>query len=239
MSYAAAPRHASTVVLVRPGESSGFEILFTRRPRQMRFMGGFYVFPGGSVHEEDYSATVLNRCRGLSPDVARAILGDGLEPHFSMAHWVAGIRELFEEVGVLLCVTESGDDVDVSQPPNKQRLEQKRVALAKDRLDFGTFLEEENFFCDLSRLVYFYHRVTPDIYPIRFDARFYLALVPAGQRPLDRSEEVAESLWLTPGAALQRAERTDFPLIPPTSFVLGSLAQFSWEELQTRYGLRS
>jgi 8-oxo-dGTP pyrophosphatase MutT (NUDIX family) len=239
MSYAAAPRHASTVVLVRPGERSGFEILFTRRPRQMRFMGGFYVFPGGSVHEEDYSATVLARCRSLSVDDARAILGDGLDGQFALGHWVAGIRELFEEVGVLLCVTESGDGIDLNRPAIKQRLEQKRVALAKDRLDFGAFLETENLYCDLSRLVYFYHRVTPDIHPIRFDARFYLALVPAGQSPLERSEEVAESLWLTPGEALERAERTDFPLIPPTSFVLGSLARFSWEELQARYGLCS
>jgi 8-oxo-dGTP pyrophosphatase MutT (NUDIX family) len=237
MSYSATPRHASTVVLVRPGESGGFEILFTRRPRQMRFMGGFYVFPGGSVHEEDYSPSVLERCRGLSLDEARTILGDGLDAQFSLGHWVAGIRELFEEVGVLLCVTESGDCVGLSESTIKQRMEQKRVALATDRVDFGALLEAENLYCDLSQLAYFYHRITPDIYPIRFDTRFYLAPLPAGQVPLDRSEEVAESLWLTPGEALGRGAHSDFPLIPPTSYVLENLAEFSWEELQARYGL--
>jgi 8-oxo-dGTP pyrophosphatase MutT (NUDIX family) len=200
-------------------------------------MGGFYVFPGGSVHEEDYSATVVKRCRGLSPADARGILGNRLDARFSLGHWVAGIRELYEEVGVLLCVTESGEGADLSRPAIKQKLEQKRVALATDRLDFGSFLEEEDLYCDLSRLVYFYHRVTPDIYPTRFDTRFYLSVLPAGQAPLDRSEEVAESLWLTPGEALERARRADFPLIPPTSYVLENLAGFSWEEVQARYRL--
>ena len=41
-------RYASTVVLLRPDEDGSFEILLTRRPPEMRFLGGFYVFPGGS-----------------------------------------------------------------------------------------------------------------------------------------------------------------------------------------------
>lgn len=237
--YDVTPRYASTVVLVRPDERGGFEILLTRRPRQMRFMGGFYVFPGGSVHAEDYSAAILKRCRGMSPHQAQTILGDGLDAQSSLGHWVAGIRELFEEVGVLLCVTEAGVNLDLSQATTKQRLEQKRIALVQDRIDFGSFLEAENLYCDLSRLVYFYHRVTPDIYPIRFDTRFYLAPLPAGQVPLAHSAEVAESLWLSPGEALQRSKRDDFPLIPPTSYVLESLAQLSWDELRARYGLPS
>lgn len=200
-------------------------------------MGGFYVFPGGSVHAEDYSTAVAKRCRGLSPDEARAILGDGLDPRCSVGHWVAGIRELFEEVGVLLCATESGEDVDWTRPAIKERLEQKRSELANDRLDFGSFLEAEDLYCDLSRLVYFYRRITPDIFPIRFDARFYLASLPPGQVPLDRSEEVAESLWLTPEEALARAAGPDFPLIPATSFALKNLAELSREELQSRYGI--
>ena len=57
------PRPAATVVLVRPDENGGFEILLTRRPQEMRFLGGFYVFPGGTVHRDDYSPLVLGRCR--------------------------------------------------------------------------------------------------------------------------------------------------------------------------------
>ncbi len=60
------PRYASTVALVRPADAGGFEVLLTRRPEGMRFLGGFYVFPGGTVHQSDYSPEMLRRCINLS-----------------------------------------------------------------------------------------------------------------------------------------------------------------------------
>lgn len=231
-------RYASTVVVVRPDERGGFEILLTCRPRQMKFLGGFYVFPGGSVHRDDYSKTVLKRCRGLSSAEARRILGDSLEPELSLGHWVAGIRELFEEVGVLLCVSETGAQIDLRDTATRDRLEQQRQALVRETLDFGTFLESEGLLCDLARPIYFYHRVTPEIYPIRFDTRFYLASLPADQVALDRSEEVTRSIWIKPGEALLQAQRDEFPLIPPTTFVLDELAGIvTWDELRLKYRL--
>ncbi len=205
----------------------------------MKFLGGFYVFPGGAVHEQDYSQTVLNRCRGLSPGDARGILGDRLDPELSLGHWVAGVRELFEEVGVLVCEKESGESLDLNEEA-KERLEEKRKAVVGESLDFGSLLASEGLYCDLSRLVYYYHRVTPEIYPIRFDTSFYLAQLPPNQVPLSRSEEVTDALWITPGAALERGYSEDLPLIPPTTTVLESLAAIpSWKELQARYDLRS
>ena len=96
------PRYASTVVLVRPADDGRFEILLTRRPPEMRFLGGYYVFPGGTVHRDDYSPQMLARCRGLSGRDAQKILGVVHEPELAVGHWVAVLRELFEEVGVLL-----------------------------------------------------------------------------------------------------------------------------------------
>ena len=60
------PRNASTVVLLRPDDRGSFEILLTRRPVEMRFLGGFYVFPGGTVHRDDYAPKTLERCRALT-----------------------------------------------------------------------------------------------------------------------------------------------------------------------------
>lgn len=231
-------RYASTIVLARPEESGGFEILLTRRPRQMRFLGGFYVFPGGSVHREDYDRRVLSRCRGLTPERACELLDGNLAPELALGHWVAGVRELFEEVGVLLCSTESGDEIDLRDEAVRDALEQKRRALVQGAIDFATFLESERLVCDLSRPVYFYHRVTPEIYPIRFDTRFYLAPVPLNQHPLARSEEVTESLWIKPEQALRRAHRDGLPLIPPTSTVLEDLARIpGWQNLRRQYRL--
>ncbi len=234
----ASPRFASTVVLVRPDANGGFDVLLTRRPPQMRFMGGFYVFPGGTVLENDYSPKVLGRCRGLPADQARSILGDGHLPEVALGHWVAVVRELYEEVGILLCTAESGEPVDPRVEKTKARLEAKRQAMVKEELSFGEFLESEKLHCDLSRVVYFFHRVTPDFYPMRFDTRFYLAMLPLHQAALRRSEEVTESLWVYPEEALSRGYRDDFPILPPTTTVLADLAQLqTWDRLRAVYRL--
>ena len=232
------PRNAATVVLLRPGENGDFKILLTRRPPQMRFLGGYYVFPGGAVHRDDYSSKVLERCRGLSANDARRILGTDDDTNQALGHWVAVIRELFEEVGVLLCLTESGDDLDLRDSGARDRIERKRQAIVKNELDFGSFLESENLLCDLSRAVYFDHWVTPEIYSMRFDTRFYIARLPSYQVPLDASEEVIDSLWLAPQDALSRINRHDFPILPPTTTVLAELGRISsWRGLQDRFHL--
>ena len=228
------PKHASTVLLLRPSSNGKFEILLTRRPSEMKFLGGYYVFPGGSICPEDRSEKTLHRCRGLSAKEAGKILGDHLGPELSLAHWVAVIRELFEEVGIVLCVTENGAEPDAKYG---DRFEEKRRALVAGSLDFGSFLEAENLFCDLNRLVYFSHRVTPEFFPIRFDTRFYLACLPEGQTALAESEEVADSLWIAPAQALKEANR-DLPLLPPTTTMLQNLTAFdSWQGLCEKFGL--
>jgi len=229
-------KHASTVLLLRPRPDGKFEILLTRRPAGMKFLGGFYVFPGGSICPEDRSEKTLRRCRGLSAKEAGKILGDHLGPELSLAHWVAVVRELFEEVGILLCVTAAGGE---SGARDSGRLEEKRRALVEGDLDFGAFLESENLFCDLDRLVYFSHRVTPEFFPIRFDTRFYLACLPEGQTALAKSEEVADSLWITPEEALRATDYDRFPLLPPTTTMLQNLRAFdSWQSLREKFRLR-
>ena len=204
----------------------------------MRFLGGFYVFPGGTVHRDDYSSKTLARCRQLSGEQARQILGGDHELDEAIGHWVAVVRELFEEVGILLCVNEAGDDIELADAATKLRIEQKRQAIVKKQLDFGAFLQSENFFCDLSRAVYFDHWVTPEIYSMRFDTRFYVALLPSKQTPLTRSEEVTHSLWVKPMDALARINRHDFPILPPTTTVLHELARIStWDRLCQRFSL--
>jgi len=218
------PRYASTVVLLRPDEDGGFDILLTRRPPQMRFLGGYYVFPGGTVHQNDYSARVLERCRGLSESDAQKILGNRHDPEVAMGHWIAAVRELFEEVGVLLCESMAKVGIDLREKTIQERFETKRQAIVGERLDFGEFLESEGLYCDLSRIVYFFHRVTPEFYPMRFDTRFYLALLPAHQTPLASSEEVTHSVWIKPEKALAQVYQRDFPILPPTTTVLEDLA---------------
>lgn len=232
------PRFASTVVLVRPGPDGGFEILLTRRPPEMRFLGGFYVFPGGTVHVADYSTSILRRCRGVSGEHARRLLASRHEENEALGHWVAVVRELFEEVGVLLAAREDGGSVDFADPQTTERIENARRAIVREQIDFGDFLAAENLFCDLSKIMYFDHWVTPEMYSMRFDTRFFIAESPADQRPLPCSEEVTDSLWIRADDALARMNRRDFPILPPTTTVLQRLARLStWERLRSEFQL--
>jgi 8-oxo-dGTP pyrophosphatase MutT (NUDIX family) len=182
---------------------------------------------------------MLARCRGVTGDDARKVLGKHHDRDVALGHWVAGIRELFEEVGILICEPESENPLDFGDEGIKQRLEAKRKAIVRGELEFGEFLESERLHCDLSRIHYFFHRITPDIYPMRFDTRFYMALLPADQTPMKKSEEVVNSVWLRPDAALSRVYHADFPILPPTTTVLDDLAQIgSWQKLRARFDLR-
>ena len=232
----ARPKHASTVLLVRPDQSGAFEVLLTRRPDAMRFLGGFYVFPGGSIEAQDRSKKVLARCRGLAPADAEKLLGNTLGPELAVAHWIAGIRELFEEVGIVLLNDESGGEVR-GDSRSRDRFEEKRRAIVAGASNFGEFLEAENLYIDLRRAVYFAHRVTPEFFPIRFDTRFYLAALPNGQTALESSEEVAHALWIAPAQALKEANK-NLPLLPPTTTMLQTLSAFgSWKSLREKFAI--
>jgi 8-oxo-dGTP pyrophosphatase MutT (NUDIX family) len=225
------PYLASTVVLVRPGSSGNFEILMNRRSEKVDTYAGVYVFPGGRVERGDWSAEIVRLVRGLTPSAAQQKLGTELQPELCLGHWVAAVRELFEEVGIHFFVPQ-GTATSIGQEIS-ERLSVKRAVLQQGKIDFATFLESEQLYCDVAPLAYFYHRITPDHYPVRFDTRFYLAALPPDQNPLLASEEVSESLWISPKEALDRSQRGNFPMMPPTLAVLRTVSRYaSWDELR-------
>ena len=83
-----------------------------RRNRNMKFLGGYYAFPGGKVDPADGAPRALARCRGIGTAESR---GDLLEPRRDsppLAFWVTAVRELLEESGVLLACDEGGRALD-------------------------------------------------------------------------------------------------------------------------------
>ena len=223
----AAPQYAATVILVRSGDDGGMEVLLNRRPPTMRFLGGFYVFPGGSVKSEDAAEGVLKRCRGLSMQEAQRRLGASLSPELSLAHWVAATRELYEETGVLLCVDEGGNFIDARDREVTRHLVENHHRLIDQTMNLQRILESAGWFCDLSRVAYFSHWQTPEEFPMRFNTRFFLALQPDGQSSLFCSREVTESLWLSPDRALALYREGKLPIIFPTYATLRTLADFA------------
>lgn len=217
-------RKAATVILLRPSNANGFEVFLTRRSNAMPFLGDMYCFPGGALQEEDYSAAMLSLCHGLSPLAARKLVGAYFSPHEALGLWVAGIRELFEEVGILLAVNPAGEPWAATG--RKNHLADKHAALLKKSLNFRSLLESEALLCDVSRLTYFSHWQTPREIAIRFDARFFLAALPHDQSPRRTSPEVAHGVWLTPDRSLELFATDKLPMIFPTFASLRTLADF-------------
>jgi 8-oxo-dGTP pyrophosphatase MutT (NUDIX family) len=208
-----------------------------RRPEHMLTYAGMHVFPGGRVEPSDWSETMLSLIRGVSPRQAQEVLDCDLAPHLCLGYWVAAVRELFEEVGIHFFLDRQGTRIRTTKAGVLNgNLAQKRLELQHGKLAFPQLLDSEALHCDVGRLSYFFHRITPEHYSTRFDTRFYLAALPSEQEPLHASEEVAESVWISPKDALLRNQSKNFPMAPPTVAVLSTLAeQPSWEALQQTY----
>jgi 8-oxo-dGTP pyrophosphatase MutT (NUDIX family) len=235
----AIPLPASTVVLVRPDAERRFEIYLNRRPEQMDTYAGVYVFPGGRVEASDWSTAMISLTRGVTPDEAQKKFGVDLRPELCLGYWVAAVRELFEEVGIHFFRSESETDGAQPQQTLLNRVAAERAALQRGEIAFADFLLSQRLYCDLARLHYIFHRITPEHYRVRFDTRFYLAALPSDQSPFDAVEEVSESLWISPERALERYQAGNFPMMPPTLLVLRSLsAHRTWEELRDAFDLR-
>jgi ADP-ribose pyrophosphatase YjhB (NUDIX family) len=68
------------------------------------------------------------------------------------------------------------------------------------------------------------HWTTPEVEPRRYDTRFFVAALPAGQEARDISGETDRAEWSTPRACLSAAERSEVSLMPPTRSILTELA---------------
>lgn len=218
---AAKPRYAATVVLLR-GEGRGREVYMMKRNDTLAFLGGFYVFPGGALSREDCSPKARERIKDLSEEEAGKILGgDAEKPFMALGFWAAGIRELFEEAGVLLAETEKGGMV--SFQGREDLFRGLRSQLHRKEASFWDILAGEGLYCSVRSLGYIDHWITPEFSPIRFDTRFFTARIPEGQDPSPYEGEASEGLWIRPDEALQRSEKGEMPMIPPTLATLRRL----------------
>ncbi|GGJ91236.1 hypothetical protein GCM10010123_21280 [Pilimelia anulata] len=217
----AAPRVAATVVLLRPaGTGDGIEAYLLRRAATMAAFGGMYAFPGGSVDPADADAEV----GWAGPDRTAWATHLGLSGAAAGAVVAAAVREVFEEAGVLLAGPGPGTVVgDVDTPAweaTRQALLRRERSLTGVLADAGLVLRSD-------LLVPWGRWVTPDFEPRRFDTYFFLAALPAGQRPRDVSGEADEVRWLPPADALAGWRRGELAMLPPTAGTLESLAGFA------------
>ena len=126
---------------------------------------------------------------------------------------MAAVREVFEEVGILLARR--------GRRFVRQAESDGVRAIVEGGKSFGEALRELHLEPALDSLVMFARWVTPLQLRRRYDARFFLARLPAGQDVRPQEGEVTDWLWTTPANALASP---DITLVYATRSVLDSVA---------------
>jgi 8-oxo-dGTP pyrophosphatase MutT (NUDIX family)/ketosteroid isomerase-like protein len=222
---------ATTVVLVRDG-AQGPEVFMALRSEGADFHGGAYVFPGGRVEDED--ASLGPRCAGMHERDRERLIAENLTEDQALGCWVAALRELFEEVGVLLACRD-GVPLDFSDPAIAERFGSFRQQLAAKELTFPQLVQREDLTLATDRLRYFSRYVTPPYAPKRFDTRFVIAVAPTDQLPAHDAFELVSGEWLTAGHAIAMYHAGERQIVPPTLQNLCQIAEaISVDDLLSR-----
>ncbi len=204
-------RHASTVVLLRDGDGrpGGLEVYLLRRHVDMAFAAGMCVFPGGGVDKRDFDADI----GWVGPTPTQWAQRLDTDEAFARALVCAAVRETFEESGVLL----AGPTEDtVVEDTTGEDWEADRHRLETREVSFTDFLERRGLKLRTDLLRFWGSWVTPVFEPRRFNARFFLADLPAGQATRDVSTESDEVVWLPVRDAIRAVDQHEMLMLPPT-----------------------
>jgi 8-oxo-dGTP pyrophosphatase MutT (NUDIX family) len=121
------------------------------------------------------------------------------------ADWrVAALRELIEETGLWLTLNGT-QSIQVAE-------------------DVRSVVEASEFVLDQDSLIYFSNWITPEVFPIRFDTRFFLAVVDADATAAVDGDELIDLDWVSPSEALEREEADEWDIAFPTRETLRLLA---------------
>jgi glyoxylase-like metal-dependent hydrolase (beta-lactamase superfamily II)/8-oxo-dGTP pyrophosphatase MutT (NUDIX family) len=216
------PRDAATVIVARPAVDGTYDVLLTRRPESMAFMGGTYVFPGGALDDTDSSEAMTARST-LDRTEARERLGEQIDESMALGLFCCALRELFEEAGLLLARGEHGQPVNPAKVRNVYAPHHAEVGHDPSR--FAAFLSDEGLWLETDLLAPHGRLITPERSPIRFDARFFVAPMPEGQAVVPHPTEVHEWLWISPADALAKAKSKELDVPIPTLAILQGLAE--------------
>jgi 8-oxo-dGTP pyrophosphatase MutT (NUDIX family) len=133
----------------------------------------------------------------------------------------AGVRELFEEAGVLFAKQKPDRDAQTLEVGGPDQIRARILAGA----DAADALDLAGLQWSTDALVPWSHWITPSIEPKRFSARFFAAELPGLQEPHFDANETVDQLWITPAEALARAGELQLP--PPQVRTCWELAQHS------------
>jgi 8-oxo-dGTP pyrophosphatase MutT (NUDIX family) len=212
------PIPSSTIVVWRD-RPAGPEVYLMRRAESASWLAGAHVFPGGRVDADDRDRRWMDAGDDVPPARWLAAFAD---PREAVAFGVAAVRELFEEVGLLLARREDGSVVETSELAAPAGVERRRSLLARSVV-FSATCEAAGWRPARDRLVPLSRWITPESERRRYDTRFFLARLPPGQEPQVDGTEGVDGCWLAPSEALARHADGRITLAPPTVRTLHDL----------------
>lgn len=210
------PVRASAAVVPWRRTDGGVEVFWIQRSEELPFMGGWHAFPGGGLSRADAGLAVRGTPVGAGEGPPALGFPESLieepGPDLIPGLVAAALRELFEEVGLLLAAP-------AADPAALDRA--RRAVLGKER-SFAEALADLGVELDASRLVWAGRWLTPPFAPLRFDNRFFLLEWPREEavQPSILPGECAEGAWIDPGEALDLVQCGEGLAAPPIVHIL-------------------
>jgi 8-oxo-dGTP pyrophosphatase MutT (NUDIX family) len=129
---------------------------------------------------------------------------------------VAALRELIEETGIWL--TSVGA---IDRPTTDDA--------------FGDVASSEHMI-DPNALIYFSHWITPKVFPVRFDTRFYVSHIGNGVHGQVDGDELIDLAWVNPHDALENERKGEWEVAFPTRETLKLFAaESSAADIATKF----
>ena len=210
-------RPAATVVMLRDAPE-GLEVFLMKRHTLSDVLGGAYVFPGGKVDALDAELDMAAHLDQPLPVLHAGLNEADISERTAGGLYVAALREAFEESGILMAQGMACEGVDCS----------RAAALLREGHGFNAVLAQMALRLQTRSLVPWTRWITPTAPSVmnkRFDTRFFVSAVPAGQVAIHDNHETTDSIWLAPRTALQQYWAGQIALAPPQIMSLAHLAR--------------
>jgi len=213
------PKEAATVAVIRDAANS-IEVLLMKRHSEDRFLPNYHVFPGGAMDPQDCEHEISS---GKKIKHIDKFDGD-YKRYYSFI--MCAIRETFEESGILLALDKSGNYPVINTEKKIKQFTDYRKLVFKNSLSFTEMLMKEKLTPAIDNLFYIDRHITPFISPIRYDTRFFAAILPDNQEISQDGDELTSYEWMTPSDGLLKHKERKMKLVRPTIQTLEFLMEF-------------
>jgi 8-oxo-dGTP pyrophosphatase MutT (NUDIX family) len=196
----------------------GLEVFLIKRHIKSNVLGGAFVFPGGKVDKLDAELDTALHIDQPLLDLHTALNEPDIDHGTAAGLYIAAVREVFEESGVLFAEGAGLEHAGYA------------TAMLREGMPFAAVLADMQLRLQTSSLAPWSRWITPvapSVMNKRFDTRFFVAAVPAGQVATHDNFEATESVWLKPRAALEQQRDGLIEMAPPQIMTLAHMARFA------------